>query len=182
MIADRNEQGTWCASCGNKGCDGTLRLLNLSFVVTGDSLCDSCKAGGLLEDVEDGVSVGSELGWCGCVDDDRVDRLMFEYLDRVERTNASAAASGASFAEKAIRASMPMFAGLLFSKPPAPDEPQIEDDVSAIMAQLADDLGWTEHGTSIRYVWLTGGGKAALKVLRTWAETAAEAGDEGAEK
>jgi hypothetical protein len=173
---DRTENGTWCAECGTKGCDAVLRLRNLSFVTTGTSHCESCKAGGLLEDTEDGISVGSELGWCGCVDDDRVDQLMFEYLDRVERTNEAARKSNMSFAEAAMRRAMPSFANLLFAdaspkKELTTDESQIQDDASMIMAHLASELGWTDHGSSIKYTWLTDGGKEALKVLRTWTET-----------
>lgn len=41
----------------------------------------------------------------------------------------------------------------------------LEDGERRLLAYIADDLGWTEHGTSIDYPWLTDAGKEALANL-----------------
>lgn len=42
----------------------------------------------------------------------------------------------------------------------------LSDDVRLLLSYVADDIGWTEHGTSVYGCWLTDDGKEALSNLR----------------
>jgi hypothetical protein len=49
----------------------------------------------------------------------------------------------------------------------------VPPDAEILIAYMADDLGWTEHGTGIEGAWLTEAGREALTNLRGVAMRAA---------
>lgn len=86
----------------------------------------------------DHALVATELGWCACGSTDRIDELVYRYLAWV---------------------ALPM------ESRPRRDE-QLTADLGLLLAYVCDDLGWTEHGTSINGEWLTDDGHTALANLR----------------
>ena len=81
--------------------------------------------------------VRMELGWCGCGNPDLTDELALAFLERVESRWAG-------------------------DKPKAMDH-----DLAHTWSHICDDLGWTDHGSSVDGAWLTDDGKIALANLRT---------------
>lgn len=77
--------------------------------------------------------------WCGCGDHDRMDRLMLAYLTSLDVPEGET--------------------------PDWPDADAVPDG-HFLLAYIADSLDWTEHGTTIRYPWLTDAGRAALARFR----------------
>jgi hypothetical protein len=84
--------------------------------------------------------VQAEIGWCGC-GTDRTDEMMLAYLRSREVDG--------------------------FPKP-APDG--VHADAVELLAYMADDLGWTEHGGGVGGAWLTDAGREALANLSSESE------------
>lgn len=88
--------------------------------------------------------VAWKAGFCGCGEHEALDRWMLAYLDQRAQDH------------------------LL-----GPDIEGLDAKTVVLLAFLADKLGWTEHGTSMRFAWLTDEGVKARDLLR--AEQAATA-------
>lgn len=84
-------------------------------------------------------TVAQAVGWCGCGDQQRIESLMLAYLETLDLPSGET--------------------------PEWPD-PDAAPDATFLLAYIADQLEWTEHGTTIRYPWLTDLGRAALAGLR----------------
>jgi hypothetical protein len=80
------------------------------------------------------VSVNAELGWCGCGSHEDVDAWMLAYL----RSRAG-------------------------DEWPKPQPEGVSEDAAGLLAYMADDLGWTEHGGSIYGAWLTDEGRLVIQ-------------------
>jgi hypothetical protein len=95
-------------------------------------------------------SVADKLGWCGCGDHASIDAMMLDYLSSLEAV---------------------------------PDgdwpDPDVAPPERTLLAYIADSLSWTEHGTSIRYPWLTDEGRRMLAVLRGEGSSVAVGGSMG---
>ncbi len=59
-----------------------------------------------------------------------------------------------------------MLAYLTSGTPEHPILLHVDGDAGMLIAYIADAAGWTEHGTSVNYTWLTEEGKAFLPKLR----------------
>lgn len=93
--------------------------------------------------VEDGWVV-RELGWCACGNPEMVDEWMVLYLTSGDDTLLDTDATQIL---------------------------TVDSDVDYLMAHLADELKWTEHGGSVYGAWLTPAGEQArLNLMRAYAE------------
>lgn len=135
---DRKKRGWFC---GCPECGANLYVRNAAVVREGGP-CDNCRTFGTAED--DGPAGGDvkeslvshELGWCGCGNPEDVDRMMLAYLTaRAEEDWPKPRAEGVS------------------------------DDAEMLLAYIADELEWTEHGGSVGGAWLTDDGKEAMRNL-----------------
>ena len=85
-------------------------------------------------DPDDGPTVAAELGWCGCGSHEDIDAWMLAYL----RSRAG-------------------------DEWPKPVPEGVSEDATTLLAYMADDLGWTEHGGSIYGAWLTDEGRLVIQ-------------------
>lgn len=136
------EKRGWFVGCGS--CNGNAWVRNAGIVR--DATCDQCKDYGT--DPDSGVYVldalvSTELGWCACGNPEKVDRMMLTYLEWAE----------ARFDDQSN-----------VTWDTALDN--VSDDAKFLLAYIADDLDWTEHGGSVGGAWLTDDGKQAMANLR----------------
>lgn len=150
----------WLSGCG--ACPGETRTTNLTLhFVKGDPSCVQARFHGMETEPnyrggEDFVvaraTVARQMGWCRCGDNERVDALMLAYLDSLERYWAWVhAREGRTITKEEWKTS---------------PESDLDRDVYWLMAYIADELDWTEHGSSVVGAWLTEDGKEALANLR----------------
>lgn len=130
----------WFMGCFACGGNSFVRNAKIEH----DKTCESCTKDGTEKGhpcyVLDQLVV-TELGWCGCGNPEEVDRIMLAYLE---------SRSGDTW--------------------PKPKPKDLSSDTILLLTYLADDLGWTEHGSSIASSWLTDDGKEALVNLKAAAE------------
>jgi len=150
-------KGQWLEGCI---CPGETRAINLTLhFVNEDPACEQARFHGTMTEpnyrgaddyVVQRATVARQLGWCRCGDNDRMDELMLTYLDWLERHWV-----------------------WLHAQPRNPsewgkDDPEsgLDQDVFWMLAYIADEQGWTEHGSSVVGAWITDDGKEALANLR----------------
>ena len=85
-------------------------------------------------------AVAAELGWCLCNRPEEVNRMMLAYLEARSIEDW-----------------------------PKPHPEGVSEDAETLLAYIADQLGWTEHGGSVGGAWLTADGREALDNLRRYA-------------
>lgn len=97
----------------------------------------------LLEKTTDWVT--SHLNFCGCGAPEWLTYYLYKYLDRIDRSKENEDIDQNSYRYK--------YDLILY-------------------AYICDSAGWTDHGGSINYCWLTDNGKELLKKLRRidWSE------------
>lgn len=134
-----DRESGWFLGCGY--CDTAWYVRNAEVVRVG-ALCDRCPEPNKDIDDVDGL-VTTELGWCGCGNPEDVDEMMLRFLDSFTRRDDTNY-------EHCI----------------LPDENDPWRHAWMLLAYIADDLHWTEHGGSIYGSWLTENGVRARENLR----------------
>lgn len=121
-------------------CDGEVFVKDAAIIQT--KTCDNCRDFLTGHDpvVDVHEVVGTELEWCGCDRPEEVDRMMLAYLE---------ARAVEDF--------------------PKPHPEGVSEDAETLLAYIADQLGWTEHGGSVGGAWLSPAGETALNNLRRYA-------------
>jgi hypothetical protein len=89
------------------------------------------------EHPESDTPVHDELGWCGCGTPEDTDRMMLVYLETLD--------------SDAFPRRLPE---------------GVSEDALHLLQNIADSLGWTEHGTTVGGAWLTEDGRTTLSNLR----------------
>jgi hypothetical protein len=154
---DRTEHGTWQFGCGAPLADGSRcpnawYLKNQVLVCPSTERCDNCKDFGPGDPMDlDDINVPAELGWCGCGHPDLVDDLMLAFLTGVETRWAVCHAAPAGHDCGTNEVTFPY--GMNY-------------DVATLLAYIADEIGWTEHGGAVGGEWLTPDGEETLANLR----------------
>lgn len=126
-------------------------MRNAGVVMVGPG-CAVC-GDGLVQDASGNPYDGrvcSELGWCGCGGPEDIDQAMLAYLRTL--THPAGFSTDRSAIARAV----------------TDDEPEDGSDgatLRLLLAYMADDLGWSEHGGSVYGAWLTDDGKQALDNL-----------------
>jgi len=145
MEKKQTDLGEFIVRCGQ--CNATIYQKDMRYYADRPDPCTFCQRVLAGEDDTFGLpSVANEMGWCGCGDHDALDRMMTTYLES--------------------RASEVW---------PKPALEEVSADATLLLAYLADQQGWTEHGTSIRGAWLTDDGKEVLGFLQAMREQREEA-------
>ena len=143
MTTSSDEPGVWVTrvqSVNGRPCGVTIYQKNMAYVADGDCGVSDCPHHETLRGDDDMLgdpSVAQDLEWCGCGEPEAVDRMMLAYLE-----------------SRAVE------------DWPKPAPAGVSKDAALLLAYLADDLGWTEHGPSIGGAWLTDDGRDALLNLR----------------
>lgn len=137
MTEPTDQDRNWVAACS---CGSAMFIRNAAIFRT-EIPCDSCRGWGStggepFGDIKNELVV-SELGWCSCDRPQEVDRMMLSYL-------TARSADGW----------------------PKPHPEAVSDDAETLLAYIADDLGWTEHGSTVGGAWLTTDGTEAMLNLR----------------